>query len=139
LKLRVEAKKKKMQFDVGNGRKIHLWTDWWHPSGVLLDESGYQVISYAHSRLDARLSTVITDGEWFWGPARSDSLVEIQSKLSMLTLGGNDIPKWMVYKSGNYCSADTWEALRDRHPDMEWWYGFFNNSKACIHFMVGYA
>jgi hypothetical protein len=108
-----------MQFDVGNGRKIHLWADWWHPSGVLLDESGYQVIYDAHSRLDARLSTVITDGEWFWGPARSDSLVEIQSKLSMVTLGGNDIQKWMVYKSGNYCSADTWEALRDRHSDVE--------------------
>jgi hypothetical protein len=68
-----------LKFDVGNGRKIHLWTDWWHPSGVLLYEFGYRVIDDAHSWLDARLSSVIRNGEWFWGPAMSDSLVEIPS------------------------------------------------------------
>jgi hypothetical protein len=68
-----------LKFDVGNGRKIHLWTDWWHPSGVLLYEFGYRVIDDAHSWLDARLSSVIRNGEWFWGPATSDSLVEIPS------------------------------------------------------------
>lgn len=87
----------------------------------MLDKFGYRVIYDAHSRLDARLSSVIKDGEWFWGPARSDSLVEIRSKLSMAALSGNDVPKWVVSKSRNYCSADTWEALRDSHSDVEWW------------------
>jgi hypothetical protein len=48
--------------------------------------------------------------------------VEIQSKLSMVALGDNDVPKWVVSKSGTYSSVDTWEALRDsHHPDVEWW------------------
>jgi hypothetical protein len=60
-----------LKFHEGNGRKIHLWTDWWHPSGVLLDKFGYRVIYDAHSRLNARLSSVIRDSNWFWGPRRS--------------------------------------------------------------------
>jgi hypothetical protein len=71
LKLRVEAIFFFLKFHEGNGRKIHLWTDWWHPSGVLLDKFGYRVIYDAHSRLNARLSSVIRDSNWFWGPRRS--------------------------------------------------------------------
>lgn len=120
LKLRVEANNF-LRFDVGNGSNINLWTDWWHPSGVLLDKYGYRAIYDAQSHLNSRLSSVIRDGLWFWKPARSDALVEIQSKLFMVDFGVRDESKWVIFKSGNYSSSDALEALREKGPCVNWW------------------
>jgi hypothetical protein len=70
-----------LRFEVGNGKDIHLWLDSWHPSSVLLENYGYRVAYDAQSRVDAKLFSVIFNGEWYWRPARSDDLVEIQSRL----------------------------------------------------------
>jgi hypothetical protein len=88
LKLRVEANNF-LRFDVGNGINIHLWTNWWHP--VV-----YRAIYDSQSHLNSRLSSVIRDGLWFWKPARSDALVEIQSKLFMVDFGVGHEPKWVI-------------------------------------------
>jgi hypothetical protein len=81
-----------LRFEVGKGEDIHLWLDSWHPSGVLLENYGYRVVHDAQSRVQAKLSSVIFNGEWFWRPARSDDLVEIQSRLHEVRLGLQDKP-----------------------------------------------
>jgi hypothetical protein len=41
---------------------------------------------------EAKLSSIILNGDWFWPSAKSDTLVEIQSKLPKITLGDFDRP-----------------------------------------------
>jgi hypothetical protein len=79
LKLRDSAKRF-LKFEVGNGDNIHMWLDLWHPAGVLIEQYGFRVVYDAQSNIEAKLSSVICNGEWVWRPARSDSLVEIQVK-----------------------------------------------------------
>jgi hypothetical protein len=64
--------KRFMRFEVGNREDIHLWLDSWHPSGVLLENYGYRVVYDAQSRVEAKLSYVTFNGEWYWKPTRSD-------------------------------------------------------------------
>lgn len=65
LKMR-DTVRKFIMFEVGDGKDIHLWLDNWHPVGVLLEKYGYRAVYDAHSNLDARLSTVLKNGNWNW-------------------------------------------------------------------------
>ena len=87
-----------LRFEVGDGENIHLWLDSWHPDGILLGKYGYRAVYDAQSNVEAKLSTVIHNGDWFWRPARSDALVEIQSKLAEVRSGFVDHPIWTVSK-----------------------------------------
>ena len=79
---------------MGDGKNIHLWLESWHPDGILLEKYGYRAVyNDAQSSVDAKLSTVIRNGDWFWSLARSDALVvEIQSKLAEVRFGVGDHP-----------------------------------------------
>lgn len=30
-----------LKFEVGDGKSIHLWMDWWHPDGILYEQNMY--------------------------------------------------------------------------------------------------
>jgi hypothetical protein len=51
LKLRDEARHF-IKFSVGDGSKIHMWFDDWHPNGVLHSNYGPHVVYDAQSKLD---------------------------------------------------------------------------------------
>jgi len=87
LKLRGEAKDF-LSFRVGDGRKIFLWFDSWHPAGYLFDQYGYRTVYDAGSAIGPKLSSIIRNGEWYWPSARSNNLVEIQSRLPEVAIGG---------------------------------------------------
>jgi hypothetical protein len=87
----------------------------------LLDNYGYRVVYDAQSRVEAKLSSVISNGEWYWKPARSDDLVKIQSRLHEVKIGLQDKPLWTASKKGVYVSADTWELLREKREEAVWW------------------
>ena len=59
--------KQLLRFEVGNGENIHLWLDLWHPNGILIDKYGYRAIYDANSRVEAKLSSVIHNGDWLGG------------------------------------------------------------------------
>jgi hypothetical protein len=73
------------------------------------------------SRLDARLESVLRNGNWCWKSARSDSLVEIQSRLSEIRLSASDKPIWTISRSGSYTCANTWDFLPKKKIVVEWW------------------
>jgi hypothetical protein len=81
-----------LRFEVGDAENIHLWMDFWHPIGILLEKYGYTTVYDAQSSAEAKLSTVIHNGDWLWRPARSEALVEIQVRLSKISLGSSDKP-----------------------------------------------
>lgn len=91
LKLR-EVAKTSINFQVGDGSNIFLWHDHWHPIGYLLEKYGYRVIYDSGFSKEAKLSSILLNGDWFWPSARSDTLVEIQSKLPKITFGDFDRP-----------------------------------------------
>jgi hypothetical protein len=106
---------------VGIGSNIHLWVDAWHPFGALVDKFGYRVIYDSHSKLEAKLESVLKQGEWCWRPARSEELVAIQSRLSDVPIGVVDKPIWTIGRSGTYVCADTWNYLRKEKTIVSWW------------------
>jgi len=119
LKLR-ELAKRLLRFKVGDGSRIFLWLDVWHPDGCLLEKYGHRAVYDAGSSLDAKLSTVIRNGDWFWPYARSDKLVELQIKLPEVDIGEVDLPVWHS-RTGKYACVDTWDFLRTRAPRVKWW------------------
>ncbi|XP_062162012.1 uncharacterized mitochondrial protein AtMg00310-like [Alnus glutinosa] len=108
LKLR-EVAKRFLKFKVGDGNRIFLWLDDWQLDGCLLDKYGYRVVYDAGSSIDAKLSTIICNGEWYWPYARSDRIDDIQSKLLEVEIGNSDFPIWRR-KKGRYTCAETWDA-----------------------------
>jgi len=80
LKLRSIAKQF-LSFKVGDGRKIFLWYDVWHPEGCLFDKYGYRMIYDAGSAIGPKVSSIIQEGAWYWPSARSDSLVHVNWKV----------------------------------------------------------
>jgi hypothetical protein len=98
-----------------------MWLDLLHPAGVLFEKYGFRVVYDAQSNIEAKLSFVICNGEWFWRPARSKALVDIQARLSEVCLGQCDNLVWTVSKKGVYASSETWEALRKKNAKVIWW------------------
>jgi hypothetical protein len=66
------------------------------------------VVNDAQSSVEAKLSSVILNGDWFWKPAKSEALVEIQSRLPIVSLGLHDKAIWTASKKGCYVSSETW-------------------------------
>jgi hypothetical protein len=47
--------------------------------------------------------------------------VDIQSRLLEIQLGDSDKPVWTIARNGGYVSSDTWNFLRKKKPEVEWW------------------
>jgi len=119
LKLR-DLAKQYTRFKVGDGRKVFLWLDQWHPEGYLLDRYGYRLIYDSGFPINSRLHTIIKEGNWYWPAARSDDLVAIQSQLHDVEIGVDDMPIWDS-SDGKYSCADAWRKLRTVYPIVKWW------------------
>jgi hypothetical protein len=79
---------------------------------VLFEKFGFRMVYDAHSTLEAKLSSVIQNGNWCWSPPRSDALVKIQAGLYEVRLGSCDKPIWGASRKKGYVCSKTWEALR---------------------------
>jgi hypothetical protein len=76
----------------------------------------------SQSRLDAKLDSVLRNGLWCWKPARSEALVALQSKLPEIPLGITGKPIWTIAKKGTYINAETWNFLRKKKDNVDWWH-----------------
>jgi hypothetical protein len=77
----------------------------------LVEAFGHRVVYDAHSRLEAKLSSIILNGEWFWKPVRSKALVEIQARLHEIRFGHYDKLLWTASRKGSYVSSETWDLI----------------------------
>jgi len=110
-----------LKVEVGDGKSIHLWLDNYHPLGPLFDKFGFRPIYDSQSRIDAKLDSVLRNGEWCWKPARSDELVIIQSRLPKVRLGVADKPICTIARKWIFVSSDTWNHLRLKRQPVDWW------------------
>jgi len=51
-----------------------------------------------------------------------EDLVAIQSRLPEIALGPVDNPVWKVVRNGSFVSFETWDFLRDKKAEVEWWH-----------------
>ena len=109
-----------LSFEVGDGSNIFLWHDRWHPNGVLYQVYGHRTVYDAASSINAKVNSVFHNNEWCWKPARSEDLVDIQSKLSMVHIGDCDKAIWMLNSSSKFTCADTWQHLRVKQIEVNW-------------------
>jgi hypothetical protein len=59
--------------------------------------------------------------QWHWQVARSNNIVKIQSKLSLVDIGEIDQAIWSISKSGVYNCTDTWRTIWQKQPSAVWW------------------
>ncbi|XP_059430260.1 uncharacterized protein LOC132163900 [Corylus avellana] len=98
----------------------HVWS-LFARSGILYEVYGHRAVYDARSTVEAKLSSVILNGEWHWRPARSDALVEIQARLPEIRFAPYDNPLWTASRKGIYVSSETWELLREKKEEIAWW------------------
>jgi hypothetical protein len=79
-----------------------------------------RIVYDAQSSVEAKLASVIRNGDWLWRLAKSEALVKIQARLSEISLGSMDNPIWTALKKGFHVSSNTWEVLRDKKEQVEW-------------------
>jgi hypothetical protein len=48
-------------------------------------------------------------------------MVSVQSKFSMVKLEDADQPVWIISKKGTYTYSETWNAIRVKMPQVNWW------------------
>jgi hypothetical protein len=91
-KLLLELEKDLEPFDSKLGMVVvfFVWCDNWYPAGYLLDKYGYMTVYDAGHFIGSKLSSIIREKEWYWPNARSDNIVEIQSRLPEVEIGDVD-------------------------------------------------
>lgn len=87
-----EIAKQFIRFKVGDGSRIFLWYDVWHPASCLIEKFGFRAVYDAGSYVGARVSSIIRNGEWFFCPllVRIVYIVAIQSQLPEVGFGDTD-------------------------------------------------
>lgn len=112
-----------IKYQVGNGNKIFMWHDNWHPLGPLLLKFPHRLIYDTASSTQAKLSSVIAGSSWSWPAARSDHAVEVQSFLFDIqpSYEKDDIAIWTPSKTGMFHSGATWYCMRAHSPNVPWY------------------
>lgn len=99
-----------------------FWFDNWHLNSPLLNSLGPQVICTSGIPIHAKLSTVISNGQWNWPPVRSQEMAQlISSATSFITIGGLcDIAQWLPTKSHSFTINSAWNFVRAHSPKVAW-------------------
>ena len=58
-------------YRIGNGQSTSLWFDNWHPLGPLYKRFGDEVAYNDGRSLQAKVSSIIHNGQWRWQRARN--------------------------------------------------------------------
>ena len=123
------------------GRSKHsLWFDNWLPIGPLQQYFGDGLIYDSGLPRDARVATVIWDGEWHWPPANSPDLIVKWSIPSDMhpNMTRQDGVKWRLTSHGDFTLHSAWNAIRTHRPVVPWhsliWYP--NHTKSLCNSMA---
>lgn len=94
---------------VGDGKRIYLWHDNWHPVGPLSPKFGYRLIYDSGLHFQAKLNAVINGTDWFWPATRSNDMVGVQASLcgSLTPSSSSDVVLWLPSKSHKFQTCAT--------------------------------
>ena len=81
----------------------------------------YRPIYDAASSIEAKVNSDLKQGERCRPLARSEDLVSIQSKLSLISIGNQDKPFWTASPYGKFSCAAAWNQLSHKEMEVVWW------------------
>ncbi|KAL7265026.1 hypothetical protein ACSBR1_002888 [Camellia fascicularis] len=99
---------------VGDGDKIFLWFDNWHPLGSLWAKFGDHIIYNSALGTESKVKDIVDNTSWKWHVAFSWELKElIESTPSTLhPNNGLDSVRWLPSSDGKLSITLTWNYLR---------------------------
>ena len=116
LQLRVEIRPF-IRHIIGDGQHTSLWFDTWLPFGPILPQFEERVIYDSALPRQAKVSSIITNGQWVWPIANSPDLLILKQAIPHTMVPRvfqQDEVIWSS-NSGRYSSKASWHVLRDRH------------------------
>jgi hypothetical protein len=84
-----------------------MWLDNWHPFSPLYKKYGFRIVYDSQSNLEAKVNSVLRNGDWRWKPARSNDLIDIQSRLPEVHLRDVNKHVWTISRKGVFVSSNT--------------------------------
>ncbi|GAV90323.1 zf-RVT domain-containing protein [Cephalotus follicularis] len=109
-----------LHYEIGDGMSISLWFDPWLSGVSLVDRYGDSVIHDSGLQRNARLSSVIKEGEWDW-PVTFPYLIDISNLTSGLSLSNSsDRIHWMK-KGGTFTIREACNVINMQGSEVEWW------------------
>lgn len=111
---------------VGNGKNVFFWYDSWTPMGPLIKLCGVNGPRSFCIPLSAKVADACTVVGWKFPPPRSDLALNLHIYLTTIPLPSlqfeNDYFSWIVdgFDCRGFSSPKTWEALRPRESDKDW-------------------
>lgn len=101
---------------MGDGSRIFIWNDCWHPNVPLVIRYGSRVVYDAVISRLARVSYVIHNGNWDWSRRNTWELNNIRGNLPPPSPNHvHDVLRWTLTQSGRFTAKSAWEATRVRH------------------------
>lgn len=111
---------------LGNGKRASFWHDSWTPFGPLINYIGQQGPRELGILPDAKIASALTHEGWNMRHARSNTGLELQIHLSLVSFPHSSDPDdeyyWCVneVKLDKFSAKHTWDFLRPRGPVQEW-------------------
>ncbi|KAI8531403.1 hypothetical protein RHMOL_Rhmol11G0133800 [Rhododendron molle] len=68
-----------IRYQIGNGTSTFLWLNNWHSLGPLYKRFGENMCSNIERSLQAKVSTIIKEGDWAWPRPRNRYIQEINT------------------------------------------------------------
>ncbi|KAI8542252.1 hypothetical protein RHMOL_Rhmol08G0124200 [Rhododendron molle] len=112
-----------IRYIIGIGNYTFLWTDNWHPLGVLYQQFGEAVVTNWGLALRAKVASIIDEGQWKWPRIRNRAVLSI-----IRNTPGNFLPStsdcdkvvWTLTANGSFSVKSAWEACRKCNPIQPW-------------------
>lgn len=81
---------------------------------------GSQIIVEAGSYIEAKVSSVLTNGKWCWRPPRADAVWALQNGCCQVVIHDNDKLIWTSSHTGEYSCSSAWEIWRFKSEKVGW-------------------
>ncbi|KAL2237525.1 UNVERIFIED_CONTAM: hypothetical protein Sindi_0944200 [Sesamum indicum] len=106
-----------VNYQIGNGGRFYIWQDPWHHLGPLIEQfpRGPNHLGIEKS---AKLSSVISAGEWHWPPITDFECLEITHNL-LFIFGGEDRVVWR-FDGGQPTTQALYRLFDPPEPKVEW-------------------
>ncbi|GJV51482.1 RNA-directed DNA polymerase, eukaryota, reverse transcriptase zinc-binding domain protein [Tanacetum coccineum] len=84
----------RMQFAIGDGKGIHMWTDKWQSNGLLINQISHKDLYDARLSKKTSLADMINNGSWNWPNEWNNDEFEVMKtrtpRLKLLKVFGSD-------------------------------------------------
>lgn len=112
---------------VGNGQSIYLWQDNLASKQSFDDYNGKEIVTHFNSFADAKLCTIMNDGEWKWPQGRrstrmvEDMIRNVPSECRPMP-NEHDSFRQIADKSGAYTLKSAMKLFSTRSEEVAWYH-----------------